>query len=93
MLDEFLPKESWLCVPRTSLGEKVISDLHGGGLAGHFVRDKTISSLEERYYWPLLEKNVTTVVKSCSVCQVAKIQAQNKSLYTPFPFQNISRNI
>jgi len=49
------------------------------------MRDKTKASPDERYYWPQLGKNVTIVVKSCPVCQIAKSQAQNTSLYTPLP--------
>ena len=44
-----------------------------------------IASLEERYYWPRLRKDVTIVVKSSLVCKVVKSQAQSTSLYTPFP--------
>ena len=75
ILDRFLLKRSQLYVLRTSLREKIIRDLHGGELAGHFERDKSMTSLEERYYWPQLGKDVTTVVKSCLVYQVAKGQA------------------
>ena len=72
-------------MPQTSLREKVIRYLHEGRLAGRFKRDKIVASLVERYYWPQLRKDVTIIVKSCPVYQVAKDQAQNMGLYAPLP--------
>ena len=46
----YLFKVTKLCIPQTSFRDLLIWEMHVGGLAGHFERDKTIALVEDRFY-------------------------------------------
>lgn len=85
MHDAYLFKGSRLCVPICSLRDANILESHGGGLAGHFGRDKTIALLQERFYWPKLARDVSRIVNRCRICHISKTRGSNVGLYTPLP--------
>jgi hypothetical protein len=44
--DGYLFKANKLCIPRTSVRDFLVWELHAGGLVGHFGQDKTIEEVE-----------------------------------------------
>ena len=85
LLDGYLFKENKLCIPKTSLRDFLIWEIHAGGLAGHFGRNKTILAIEDQFYWPGLKRQVAQVVARCRTYAVGKQESQNTGLYTPLP--------
>lgn len=85
MHDGFLFKGTRLCISRTSVRDFLILELHAGGIARNFGRDKTIALVEDLFYWPSLKRDATRIVERCRTCQLAKHKRQNTGLYTPLP--------
>ena len=80
----FLFKDNRLCIPQCSLRREIIEEAHGRGLVGHFGRglawhfgrDKTLALVQENFYWPKLNHDVISLVRSCRTCQIAKSHNQ-----------------
>ena len=83
--DGYLFKANKLCIPRTSVRDFIVWELHTGGMSCHFGRDKTIVVVEESFFWPNFQRDVANLVKQCCTCQLAKQRKQNMGLYTSLP--------
>ena len=81
----FLFKANKLCIPESSLRLLLLKESHGGGLMGHFGRDKTYAMLSTHYYWPKMKTHVERLVKRCPTCLQAKSTSHSHGLYIPLP--------
>jgi len=61
-----------LCIPCTSLRNYLVQELHDGGLAGYFGRDKIIALVEDKFYLPSPKRDVDRIVSQCRTCQLGK---------------------
>jgi len=75
----YLFREGKLCVPQGSYRKLLIKESHKGGLIGHFGVDKTLSILQEKFYWPHTRKEVQN---KCIACLQAKAKTMPHGLYT-----------
>ena len=55
-------KANKLCIPRISVRDFLVWEVHVGGLSGHFGRDKTIEEVERQFYWPSLKRDVAKII-------------------------------
>ena len=83
--DSYLLRADKLCVPESSLCLLLLQESHGGGLVGHFGREKTYATLAHKYFWPRMLHDVGRIINRCSRCRKAKSKAQPHGLYTPLP--------
>ena len=88
----YLVKNNSLCIPHTSLRESLLK-AHCSGLSSHFGRDKTLTLLTQKLFWPQLKKDVANwpqlkkdvanFVKRCFICKNSKGSISNQGLYCP----------
>lgn len=79
--------------------KQIISACHDPPTSGHFGYFKTLSRIQERYYWPKLRNDVLKYVKSCHICASQKISSDGKmglmgsEKKVNFPFQILAVDI
>ncbi|GKB03402.1 RNA-directed DNA polymerase [Tanacetum coccineum] len=83
--DGFIFKGNRLCIPNCSLRESIIEEGYAGGLVGHFGVTKTMAWLNDHFYRPRMERNISRFVERCRVCKLAKTRSINAGLYQPLP--------
>lgn len=59
----YLFKANRLCVPQCSLQQTIIMEAHDNGIGGHFVRDKILTLVEEKFFWPKMARDVARHVQ------------------------------
>ena len=55
-----------------SLKAFILTRYHSLPIAGHKGRDKTLSLIRKRYYWPGMSKDVAKWIRSCATCKKRK---------------------
>ena len=83
--DGFLFRLNRLCVPRCSMHLMLIREAHEGGLMGHFGIAKTLYVLQEHFFWPNIEFDVSKYCANCITCLQAKSKVHPHGLYIPLP--------
>ena len=58
---------------------------HGGGLMGHFGVLKTLSLLQEHFYWLNIKGDIVKICERCLKCRKAKSKLKPHGLYLPLP--------
>jgi hypothetical protein len=79
----YLMRANKLCIPECSLRLLLLQESHGGGLMGHFGRDKTYATLSANFYWPKMFRDVGRFVQRCHTCHKAKSKSLSHGLYMP----------
>ena len=72
-----------LCIP-SLFRSKILDACHAHAMSGHLGVKRTLSRVQERFYWKGMQKDVYNYVRSCDVCQQLKPGRKG-----PFPLMSI----
>lgn len=78
---------------------QILKENHDSTLAGHPGYHRTVSRIQNNYYWPNMHKNIREYIKNCESCQKYKIDRKPTKLPLEItstssqPFERISLDI
>lgn len=74
-----------LVIPKT-LTYEILKSYHDSPTGGHTGISRTIHKIQNKYYWPTLNKDTTDFIKSCEECQSnKKMSGRPAGLLQPIP--------
>ena len=69
-MSDALIGDAWkLVVPKGSMRQRILREVHDSVLSGHLGRDRTEELLRRQYWWPNLHGDVAKYVRTCPKCQ------------------------
>ena len=57
---------------------EILQELHAGSVSGHLGEYKTCNTLQQRFYWPGLTRDVKIWCRTCPSCTARKTPSPNK---------------
>ncbi|KAK3099399.1 hypothetical protein FSP39_003829 [Pinctada imbricata] len=61
-----------LLVAPKEIKKKIFTELHSQRIAGHLGRDRSISAIKRRFFWPGMRKDIARWCRQCDTCARAK---------------------
>lgn len=98
MLEGLLHFNRNIVVPGAALPQ-LLHLYHDMPLSGHMGRNRVLSQLQQRYFWPNMSTDIQAYISSCIACESRKIDSHKKwaplrpSDPTCFPFERIAMDI
>jgi len=66
--------------------QHIMQAMHSSGIGGHFGIHVTYSRIKQLFAWPKMKQDIQDYVKSCSICQQAKVEhVRLPGLLDPLP--------
>ena len=91
------PDHLQLVVPN-SMRDTGLEESHAGSLGGHLGGDRTLSHIQEKFFWPGYAKQVRQLCRTCVRCAMSKNPPKTRhgalqSIRTGYPMQMVAADI